>query len=174
MAIGIDEKCIKMILPNGKTVDILPNVFGEIKKWLQVDNSASEAGGYIVGYKHSNTGNISLEEISHPYPFDIRNRIRFSIKDPKHKFFLLRYKARKSYYMGVWHTHPQTIPEPSDIDWDDWYETLKIDKTACEYIFFIIAGTKKVRVWVGEFQTCKITEIFECEKVGNLYKTEKH
>lgn len=38
--------------------------------------------------------------------------------------------------MGVWHTHPQTIPEPSNIDWDDWYETLKIDKTACEYIFF--------------------------------------
>lgn len=84
MAIGIDEKCIKMMLPNEKTVDILPNVFGEIKKWLQVDNSASEAGGYIVEYKHSNTGNISLEEISHPYPFNIRNCIRFSIKDPKH------------------------------------------------------------------------------------------
>ena len=168
--IEIASKCIKMRLPNGKVVDILPEVFEEITKWLQKDNSAPEAGGYIVGYRHSGTGNVSLESVSHPYPLDIRNRVRFSINDLKHKLFLLRARTKKSYYMGVWHTHPQTVPEPSNIDWNDWYDTLNIDKTACEYVFFIIAGTEGARIWLGIFKTKKIAEIFECEKEGDLYK----
>lgn len=71
--------------------------------------------------------------------------------------------------MGVWHTHPQMIPEPSSIDWNDWYDTLEVDWTACKYIFFIIVGMKEMRVWVGDFARKEIIEIFECEKVGDLY-----
>lgn len=170
VAIEIENKCIKMQLPNGKTVDILPDVLAEISKWLQTEANASEAGGFLVGYEDSKSKNISLDGLTHPYPLDTRNRIRFNIVDPKHKFFLFRAKAHKSYYMGVWHTHPQTIPEPSDIDWKDWHETLNVDKTACEYVSFLIAGTEGARVWVGDFKTKKITEIFECEKEGDLYK----
>ena len=171
MGIKIVDKCTKMRLPNGTNVDILPEVFEEIGKWLQIEPYAPESGGFIVGYQHKGTKDISLEKVSHPYPLDYRNRIHFNIIDPKHKSFLLRERAKKSYYMGVWHTHPQTVPEPSNIDWNDWYETLNIDKTACEYVFFIIAGTEGGRVWVGEFKTKKITEIHECEKEGDLYKT---
>ncbi len=47
---------------------------------------------------------------------------------------------------------------------------MKYDKTACEYVFFFIAGTNAVRVWVGDFRHNLITEIFECEKEGDLYK----
>jgi hypothetical protein len=60
--------------------------------------------------------------------------------------------------------------EPSSVDWNDWYDTLKYDRTACEYVFFFIAGTNAVRVWVGGFRNNKIMEIFECEKEGGLYK----
>ena len=49
-------------------------------------------------------------------------------------------------------------------------KTLDIDQTACEYAFFIIAGTTYIRVWVGDFQSKSINEIYECEKVGDLYK----
>lgn len=170
MAIEIGNKCIKMRLPNGKVVDILSPVFEEIGKWLQTDSMLPESGGFIVGYKHSKTGDVSLENASHPYLLDTRSRTRFNIIDPKHRLFLLRSQAKKSFYMGVWHTHPQSIPVPSNIDWNDWYGTLEIDKTACEYIFFIIAGTEGARVWVGDFKTKRITEITECEKEGELYK----
>jgi len=159
-----------MKLPNGKVVDILSNVFEEMNKWLQKEADASEAGGYIVGYQHLQTRNVSLESISCPYPLDSRNRVRFDIMDPNHKLFLMRAMRRKSFYMGVWHTHPQIIPEPSGVDWDDWYGTLDIDKTACEYAFFIIAGTEGARVWAGDFKNRQITEVFECEKEGDLYK----
>ena len=71
--------------------------------------------------------------------------------------------------MGVWHTHPQLIPIPSSIDWADWHDTLRIDKSACEYIFFVVAGVDKARIWVGDRRTNTITEIFECKKRNGLY-----
>lgn len=164
MGIEINNRCVKMKLPNSKVVDILTPIFDEIEKWIQDDSSKPESGGYIVGYQHKKTGNISLEKISSPYQMDFKNRVRFDIKDPRHKIFLKKAQRYKSYYMGVWHTHPQRIPTPSSIDWDDWYETLQSDKTGSRYVFFIIAGIDEIKVWVGDFQTEKITEIVECEK----------
>lgn len=168
--IEISNRCIKLKLPNEKVVDILPEVFEEIKKWIQNDDNSPESGGFLVGYQHKGTGNVSLENATYPQPLDYRDRIHFEIRDPKHKLYLLRARVRKSYYMGVWHTHPQRIPEPSTIDWEDWYGTLEVDRTACEYVFFIIAGTEGIRVWVGNFKTKEIKEIIECQKEGDLYK----
>lgn len=170
MVISLNEGCIKLKLPNGKVVDILSNIFDEMQIWLQNTEYDSESGGFIVGYKHSQTDNVTLENISHPYPLDIRNRFFFSLKDYRHELFLMKSRIMKSFYMGVWHTHPQKIPIPSLIDWNDWKETLKMDITACEYAFFIITGTEGARVWVGEFRTKQIMEIYECEKEGDLYK----
>lgn len=159
-----------MKLPNGKVVDILAEVFQEISNWIQNDDYTPESGGFILGYKHEGTGNISLEYVTCPQPLDIRDRVNFKIRDSTHKILLLRAQTKKSFYMGVWHTHPQTIPNPSTIDWDDWYDTLIKDKTASEYVFFLIAGTESIRVWVGDFKMKRIVEIFECEKDGDLYK----
>ena len=95
------NRCIKIDLPNGKVVDILSPVIAEIKNWLQDTAEKNESGGYIVGYQHNASGNISLEAISHPYSLDKRSPIRFYIHDPRHSLFLKRAKRRKSYYMGV-------------------------------------------------------------------------
>ena len=170
MAIEIKNKCIKMKLPNRKNVDILPEVFNEIGNWLQENKDDPESGGFILGYEHADTGDISLECVTTPQKLDIRDRVNFKIRDPKHRILLQNGRKRKSYYMGVWHTHPQKIASPSSIDINDWVGSLLIDKTACRYIFFLIAGIKGIRVWVGDFHTKEIEEIFECEKEGNLYK----
>lgn len=164
MELGLSNNCIKMKLPDGNVVDVLSPVLEEIEKWVQDDISKPESGGYIVGYQHKNTGNISLEAVSHPYLLDVKNRVRFDIKDPRHQHFLRKAKRNKSYYMGVWHTHPQKVPVPSDIDWNDWGETIKSDTTGCRYVFFIIAGTDAWRLWVGDLSSGAITEIEECEK----------
>lgn len=166
----ITNSCKKMKLPNGKVVDILSTVFEEINKWLQDSDEKTEAGGYVVGYQHCGTQNVTLEYISHPYMLDNRKRFSFAMRDPRHKIFLLNNMRRKSFYMGVWHTHPQIIPEPSSIDWKDWYETLEVDKTGCEYVFFVIAGVKEMRVWVGNFKNKNIIEIFECAHSDGIYK----
>lgn len=159
-----------MNLPNGKVVDILTPVSNEIKKWLQNDPLSAEAGGYIVGYQHKATGNISLEGVSYPFPQDKRTRLHFDMKDFHHKAYLLRSKINKSYYLGVWHTHPQDVPIPSSIDLNDWHRTLELDKSAADYMFFIIAGRQMARIWVGNQSTQEIIEIHETRHTDGLYQ----
>ena len=67
--IQANKNYVKMNLPNGTVVDVLSPVLDEIRKWLQDDLSKPESGGYIVGYQHKETGNVSLEAVSHQYPF---------------------------------------------------------------------------------------------------------
>ncbi len=77
--------------------------------------------------------------------------------------------------MGVWHTHPQTNPIPSNIDWDDWNETLRLDESGSQLIFFVITGTEYWRMWIGDTLTGKIVEGYEREKdaEGIYIKEEK-
>lgn len=164
MEIRLSNNCVKMNLPDGNVVDVLSPVLEEIKKWVQDDISKPESGGYIVGYQHKNTGNISLESVSHPYLLDARSRVRFDIRDPRHQHFLRKAKRHKSYYMGVWHTHPQEVPTPSSIDWNDWNETMRLDTTGCQFVFFVIVGTKEWRLWAGNLETGIIQELSECTK----------
>ncbi len=156
--IGKSNRCVKFPLPNGKVVDVLTPVLDEIRKWVQDGEEKPESGGYIIGYQHKKTGNISLEAVSHPYGKDIKNRVHFSIRDPLHNAFLKKAQKRKSYYMGVWHTHPQNDPIPSKTDWEDWEETLYTDQTGSQYVFFIIAGIQNWRLWIGDLESKEITE----------------
>ena len=52
MEIKENSRCVKMLLPNNKVVDILSAVFDEIYKWLQTESDKPESGGFIVGYQH--------------------------------------------------------------------------------------------------------------------------
>lgn len=173
MEIKNENKCVKVQLPNGNVVDILSSVLVEIFKWIQNDTDKPESGGYIVGYQHEKTGNISLENVSPPYMFDTRNRIHFDIRDPRHNLFLKKAQKHRSYYMGVWHTHPQADPSPSPVDWEDWNATMHFDKTGSQYVFFVIAGTENWRIWIGDTNTGIITEGVECPKdATGLYHRE--
>lgn len=172
--VKIETRCVKFKLPNGKCVDILSEVFEEVIKFIQLNQNTPESGGCILGYKHASTGNFSLEYITVPQKEDKCNRISFRILDSIHRKLINLAKRKRSYYMGVWHTHPQTNPIPSIIDIDDWKDTLKKDNTGCEYIFFIIVGTINLRVWVGEFDTRKVTEIYEWKKVNGLYEKQNN
>ena len=70
----ITSCCKKLKLPNGKVVDILSEIMIEFQNWLQDVPVKAEAGGYIVGYQHNETRNITLEMISTPYSLDKRTR----------------------------------------------------------------------------------------------------
>lgn len=163
------NKCKKFLLPDGRLLDVLTDVLDEIFQWLQVENYSPESGGYIIGYQHDETKNVSLEKVSHPYSGDYRTRVHFTIKDPRHQIFLLKARMKKSYYMGVWHTHPEDIPEPSSTDWNDWRGSMNNEKSGCGYLIFLIAGRKQFRIWVGDIETREIVEINECKKIDDIY-----
>lgn len=165
----IESRCYKLKLPNGRVVDILSEIIDEISKWLQHNTDLPESGGYILGYQHRKTRNITLESITSPHRQDFRSRIRCTIRDIYHGRVLQNAKKENSYYMGVWHTHPQRFPYPSSIDIQDWMKSILYERTGAEYIFFLIAGTRQFKVWVGDYSTNEIIELYESEKDGVLY-----
>ena len=169
VAMEIESRCYKLQLPNGRVVDILSEIIGEMSKWLQYASHSPERGGYVLGYQHRKTGNITLECLSPPQEKDICSRIRCSIQHFFHGKVLQKAQSKNSYYMGVWHTHPQLIPSPSSIDLQDWRESARCEKTGGDYIFFFIAGTQGFRVWVGNSSTHEIIEIHEIKRNGALY-----
>ena len=67
MDVRMKNRCVKVQLPNGKVADILSSVIDEMRTWIQDTEEKPESGGYIVGYQHKESENISLENISHPY-----------------------------------------------------------------------------------------------------------
>jgi len=166
-------RCYKFRLPDGRTLDILAEVVSEISQWLQNVQGEPESGGYLLGYQHRQTGNITIELLTTPQPKDIRTIISCKLLDIAHYLFLNKMKASHSYYMGVWHTHPQKNPIPSSTDWTDWYATLNANKTGCGYIFFLIAGTDSFEIWVGDNKSKRITKMDECNMENGLYIQDK-
>ena len=170
MAIRYEKRMIKCELPNEETLDLSQEFINKIMSYRQFGAETPEAGGYLVGYQLINDSNYVLEDITTPYRLDLRNRYGFIIRDFRHKIHLMRLRKNGSFYMGVWHSHPQRIPEPSNIDINDWNETVKIDKTGCRYVFFIILGYTHFRIWCGDLVSNKIVEINEREKKGDIYE----
>lgn len=169
MAISYEKRLIKCELPNGKTLDLSQKLINKLMRYRQFGIETPEAGGYLIGYQVTNNDFV-LEDITTPYRLDLRNRYGFIIRDPRHKLRLIGLRKTSSFYMGVWHSHPQRIPEPSNTDINDWNETVKVDKTGCQYVFFVILGYTHFRIWCGDLLSNKIEELNECKKSGGIYE----
>lgn len=137
--------------------------------WLQTTPSLPESCGFLIGYMNRITKNITISNLTTPKEQDIRTRFSCRLQDRNHFRALAKSRKEANYYMGVWHTHPQEAPSPSNIDWCDWYDTLRQDRTGSQYVFFVIAGITEFRVWAGEIATGKICEIFEAEMLDGIY-----
>ncbi len=167
-----ENRCIKFVLPDKRTVDLLSNALNEMLKWQQNENIKPESCGFLLGYKNQKTNNITISKITSPGKKDYRTKFFCKLIDIIHFNTIKSEQEKGNYYMGVWHTHPQNIPIPSTIDWKDWYEVLEKDRTGSEYAFFIIIGTEQFRIWVGDYKSKKIEEIFEASSADGIYTNE--
>lgn len=164
-----NQRCIKFDLPNGAYLDLLEQVLSSMAKWRQIQKSDNEAAGFLLGYQNNKTGNITLSSLTEPQAMDFRSRFFCIIKDAIHYRQLKNCAINQNYYVGVWHTHPELIPEPSAVDWKDWNETLCKDKSCAYYIVFIILGINAFRIWVGDPTTKKISEVYETNSYDGVY-----
>ena len=169
MGTMIEDRCYKFRLLSGQIVDLLSSVVLTIEPYLQTSSAIPESCGYIFGYKDSKTGNITLSCVSTPKEKDVRRRCFCTLRDILHRDFLVNQFKEQNYYMGTWHTHPQSTPVPSSIDIDEWKKTLKYDKTGCEFAFFLIAGTSDFGIWYGDYKSMQIMELVECSRDEGLY-----
>lgn len=110
---------------------------------------STEAGGILLGRHLDETGDIVVDEVTTPQRGDRRGRMSFFRSRKHHDIALQRWAQEQNTvaYLGLWHTHPEDAPVPSDVDRNDWQRAVREDKFYGDRLFFPIVGIAQVRVW---------------------------
>jgi integrative and conjugative element protein (TIGR02256 family) len=121
----------------------------------------TEAGGVLLGRHLIESENLVVDEVSTPQKSDRRSRFGF-FRSKRHETVARDRWAQQtstSAYLGLWHTHPQVDPVPSDVDLSDWRQAVSQDTFEGNNLFFPIIGTERIRVWTlsrdGKFSELK-------------------
>lgn len=136
---------------NGKKIKLCQNVIDTMLKYVQKEITSKEAGGILVGKENKSNKNIIVNHITGPMLEDKRKYNKFIRKDKRHvEVFknLYRTSEKTLRYIGEWHTHPEAIPNFSEIDLNNWK---KISKGSNNNDYYhIIVGYEAIRIWVME------------------------
>lgn len=152
---------LRFQLPNKRFLFIRKEAIEKMVNHRQLKRKDKEAGGIMIGRILVENENFIIDDVSEPKFDDIRKRHRF-IRSPKghQEYFNMVWENNDGhcFYLGEWHTHPELIPTPSSVDNSDWNQNLKRDHES-DALFFIIVGTKEIKVWHGCRKTGEITSL---------------
>jgi integrative and conjugative element protein (TIGR02256 family) len=135
----------------GHTLHIAPQALRVLFGHRQLSANAQEAGGVLLGRHLLESDEVVVDEATEPQATDRRGRFMFFRSSRHDTLARERWRATRetSAYLGLWHTHPESVPTPSTIDRQDWRQALQRDSFEGEQLHFIIVGTTALRVWVG-------------------------
>lgn len=126
-------------------VVIMSDVVQLLNSYRQIHYASTEAGGVIIGERRGK--HIVITHISEPGQDDIRSRTQMVRKGNHHQQKVNELFENSDgflVYLGEWHTHPEDLPQPSNIDIKSWLTGL----IATEPMFMLIVGRKGV--WLGK------------------------
>ena len=146
--------------PGGGLVLLSAQAMQVIRKHSQNHISGTEAGGILLGcYKGPH---VEIVSATAPGPNDIRSRYRFDRRCGSHQRSATKAWLESKHlvtYIGEWHTHPERVPFPSDIDHREWKKSL------CDRLMVLcIQGIDDI--WVGE-STGKHTPVQRLIRINN-------
>lgn len=109
----------------------------------------NEAGGILLGRFLLDSDDLVVDEVSTPMSADKRRRFSFFRSCQHQAFARNRWENQRgtSAYLGLWHTHPESDPEPSEVDIVDWQQAVNNDIFEGNQLFFSIVGISHFRVW---------------------------
>ncbi|MBI2765454.1 MAG: Mov34/MPN/PAD-1 family protein [Chloroflexi bacterium] len=115
----------------------------------QLRSDQLEAGGILIGRVIRGSGDVVVDVITVPGPRDERRRTAFVRRDSSHQAALDAAWATSGAtkgYLGEWHSHPERVPRPSDIDAAGWMQRTA-EAPIAGTLFFAIVGSQEVGVW---------------------------
>lgn len=102
-----------------------------------------EAGGILLGKVRADYSEYIIEDISEPSLKDKRFRFGF-IRNKNNAQRVINEAFKKSngitHYLGEWHTHPESNPEPSSVDRELIDKSINETENVLDRIFMIILG----------------------------------
>lgn len=152
---------MKCALPTGGKLTITESVLGAICAFAQSD---LEACGMLIGHHPQDTDDIILDRLTLPQPEDRRTRNRCHRDQGAHQRLLdAEWKASGATrtYVGEWHTHPERVPVPSQLDRMSWKRATRETAVHGPGLVFVIVGLRVTRVWFGRRNTRTHTKVAE-------------
>lgn len=136
---------------SGHTLHIAAQALVLLSRHRQLSAKVPEAGGVLLGRHLLESEEVVVDEVTEPQVTDRRGRFSFFRSSRHDALARERWLATRetSGYLGLWHTHPEAVPTPSNVDEDDWRLALERDSFEGQHLHFIIVGTAALRVWVG-------------------------
>lgn len=121
----------------------------QLKAYVQKLASQPEAGGAMLGRHLQDSEDLVVDEITLPQRRDKRRRFSFFRSRSHNAVANQRWREThgKMAYLGLWHTHPELVPEPSSTDLHDWEKASHEDTYDGERLFFLIVGMDEIKVW---------------------------
>ncbi|MYF38900.1 MAG: hypothetical protein F4219_09120 [Gammaproteobacteria bacterium] len=122
-----------------------------------------ESFGVLIGTTSVNRREIWIEMVTTPMSRDQCSRFSFSLLDPGHQKAVCKmfYSTDgRAIYLGTWHTHPESIPEPSNIDKNDWANCLRMNRR--RPLAFVLVGIEEIRLFIqrnGRFKSLQENHI---------------
>ena len=132
----------------------------------QAASAAAESFGVLMGTTSVDRREIWIESVTTPMAHDQRTRLSFALRDPGHQKAVcgkFTCSAGRVIYLGTWHTHPEPVPTPSEMDRDDWAACLRANPR--RPLAFVLVGTDQVRVFVRARKRIR-SLIEECDNHG--------
>ncbi|RBM41785.1 hypothetical protein DLR63_03555 [Vibrio tarriae] len=142
--------------------EINAGVLNALISYRQLRPQDLEAGGALIGCIHT-SNKVQSTDLTAPQPTDRRTRCSFFRSSAHNHILNEKWKSTegKAYLIGLWHTHPEPVPNYSSEDKQDWIKVLNQGRYEGEYLMFIIVGQKKIRLWRMDNKFFKISLIGE-------------
>lgn len=121
-----------------------------LNDFRQLDGKDCEAGGVLLGRYLIDSENIVVDYVTTPQKKDRRTRTSFFRSKTHNSIAQKMWEAsnHRIAYLGLWHTHPESVPSPSMIDIKDWEKAIKKDQFEGDKLFFLIVGIDDLKVWM--------------------------
>lgn len=161
---------------DGGKFEISAKALARILCFVQDHPHKLEAGGVMLGRHILDSPDIVVDAVTTPRAGDCRAPFRFYRNQYAHQRVIdrvWRESGATCAYLGEWHTHPEPAPQPSALDLREWQRKLREDIFTGEALYFVILGTKHLRVWEGHRGSLECRLIGELEEVTRLHARQK-
>ena len=129
----------------GYEVRISPAAWDEIGRWIVKSRDERgpevETGGLLFGQREESAGVIWVSEVSGPPPDSSATAEEFicGVEGTAEMNAEKRARSRGSiHYIGMWHTHPSSLPVPSSVDWGGMKRLLAATGGATRALMLIV------------------------------------
>lgn len=124
----------------------------------------NENGGYLIGRIIIDSNDYVVDHFTQKMGVDTSSPNSLHLIDPGHSEKineLWRESDGTSHLLGHWHTHYESIPEPSNIDLKSWEKMSRevSESSGLSPLLCLIIGTKKTRAFAQFKKTIGLKEL---------------